>query len=145
MKMKRLGWSTRFGRGISWSMAAGILFSGPVALLAQANTSAAGAACRARRQAPHFDVVSIREDKSDPAPQNPVQNGPTPDGYRLKRLPLIAIIQTAYIPSQGAFHFGPNEITGVPAWLYAIHYDFGAKVSEADLPKWKEPTLQSIS
>ncbi len=62
-----------------------------------------------------FDVVSIREDKSEPAPQNPVQNGPTPDGYRLKGLPLMAVIQRAYIPSEGGLTFRPYQITGLPA------------------------------
>jgi uncharacterized protein (TIGR03435 family) len=143
MTLKRLGWRTRFGRGISLAMAAGILFSGPVALLAQAVTSAAGAPpVGTDDKSLTFDVVSIHEDKSTLTPQNPVQNAPTPDGYRLKGLPLIAVIQVAYIPTQGAFHFGPNEITGVPAWLYSIRYDIDAKVSEADLPKWKNPTLQ---
>jgi hypothetical protein len=96
-------------------MAAGILFSGPVALIAQAVTSAAAAPPVGADGKPlTFDVVSIREDKSEPAPQNHVQNDPTPDGYRLKDLPLIAVIQVAFIPSQGAFHFGPSQVTGVP-------------------------------
>ncbi|HET6217058.1 MAG TPA: TIGR03435 family protein [Acidobacteriaceae bacterium] len=90
-----------------------------------------------------FDVVSIREDKSDPTPQNPVKNGPTPDGYRLKDMPLLAVIPVAYVPSQGTFNFGPNQITGVPACVYSIRYDVDARVSEVDLPKWKDPTLQA--
>src|ERR1700721_2031192 len=104
----------RFGRGISLAMAAGILFSGSVALVAQAVTSAAGAPPVGADGKPlTFDVVSIREDKSEPTPQNPVQNGPTADGYRLKGLPLIAVIQRAYIPSEGGLTFGPNQITGL--------------------------------
>jgi uncharacterized protein (TIGR03435 family) len=133
----------RFGRGISLAMAAGILFSGPVALVAQAVTSAAGAPPVGADGKPlTFDVVSIREDKSEPAPQNPVQNGPTPDGYRLKGLPLMAVIQRAYIPSEGGLTFRPYQITGLPAAFDSIRYDIDAKVSEADLPKWKDPTLQ---
>jgi bla regulator protein BlaR1 len=129
-------------------MAAGILFAGPVALLAQAVTSAAGAPPVGADGKPlTFDVVSIREDKSEPTPQNPVQNGPTADGYRLKGLPLIAVIQRAYIPSEGGLTFGPNQITGLQAWAFnptgsSIRYDIDAKVSEADLPKWNDPTLQ---
>jgi|HubBroStandDraft_2_1064218.scaffolds.fasta_scaffold470667_1 hypothetical protein len=100
----------RFGRGISLAMAAGILFSGPVALVAQAVTSVAGAPPVGADGKPlTFDVVSIREDKSEPAPQNPVQNGPTPDGYRLKGLPLMADIQRAYIPSEGGLTFRPTR------------------------------------
>jgi uncharacterized protein (TIGR03435 family) len=134
----------RFGRGISLAMAAGILFSGPVALVAQAVTSAAGAPPVGADGKPlTFDVVSIREDKSEPAPQNPVQNGPTPDGYRLKGLPLMAVIQRAYIPSEGGLTFRPYQITGLPAAFDSIRYDIDAKVSEADLLKWKDPTLQA--
>jgi bla regulator protein blaR1 len=37
----------------------------------------------------------------------------------------------------------PARITGLPAWaLNLIQYDVDARVSEADLPKWKDPTLQ---
>ncbi len=143
MTMKRLGWRMRFGRGISLAMAAGILFAGPVAVLAQAVTSSAPAPPVATEgKALTFDVVSVREDKSEPAPQNPVQNGPTPDGYCLKGLPLMAVIQRAYIPSEGGLTFRPNQITGLPAAFDSICYDIDAKVSEADLPKWKDPTLQ---
>jgi uncharacterized protein (TIGR03435 family) len=133
-----------FGRRISLAMAAGILFADPVAVLAQTVTSSVAAPpVGTEGKALTFDVVSIHEDKSTRTPQNPVQNGPTPDGYRLSGvLPLIAVIQVAYIPSQGAFHFGPNELTGVPAWLYSINYNIDAKVSEADMPKWKDPALQ---
>jgi uncharacterized protein (TIGR03435 family) len=124
-------------------MAAGILFAGPVAVLAQAvPSSAAAPPVGTEGKALTFDVVSVREDKSEPTPQNPVQNGPTADGYRLKGLPLIAVIQRAYIPSEGGLTFRPNQITGLPAAFNSIRYDIDAKVSEADLPKWKDPTLQ---
>jgi len=141
--MKRLGWRTRLGRGISLAMAAGILFAAPVALLAQAVTSSAAAPPVATEGKPlTFDVVSVREDKSEPTPQNPVQNGPTADGYRLKGLPLMAVIQRAYIPSEGGLTFRPYQITGLPAAFNSIRYNIDAKVSEADLPKWKDPTFQ---
>jgi bla regulator protein blaR1 len=143
MTMKRLGWRTRFGRGISLAMAAGILFAGPVAVLAQAVTSSAAAPPVGADGKPlTFDVVSVREDKSEPTQQNPMQNSPTADGYRLKGLPLMAVIQRAYIPSEGALTFRPYQITGLPAAFYSIRYDIDAKVSEADLPKWNDPTLQ---
>jgi hypothetical protein len=101
--MKRWGWRTRFARNISLAMASGVLLSGTVVLIAQVSASAAGAALVGADGKPlAFDVVSIREDESEPAPQSSVQNGPTPDGYRLKGLPLIAVIQVAYIQSQGA-------------------------------------------
>jgi uncharacterized protein (TIGR03435 family) len=143
MTMKRLDWRTRFGPSISLFMAAGILFSGPVALLAQDVTSAPAAPLGAAGKPLTFDVVSVRELESEPTPQSPVQNSPTADGYRLKGLPLMAVIQRAYIPSEGGLTFRPNQITGLPAWAsYSIRYDIDAKVSEADLPKWNDPALQ---
>jgi uncharacterized protein (TIGR03435 family) len=133
----------RFGRGISLAMAAGILFAGSVAVIAQAVASSAAAPpVGTEGNALTFDVVSIREDKSEPTQQNPVQNGPTADGYRLKGLPLMAVIQRAYIPSEGGLTFRPYQITGLPATFNSIRYDIDAKVSEVDLPKWKDPTLQ---
>jgi len=91
-----------------------------------------------------FEVVSVREDKSVPTPQNSPQFGPTPDGYRLKNLTVFIAILAAYIPSQGgdSAFFNVNQIAGMPAWLPPIRYDIDAKVSEADLPKWKDPALQ---
>jgi bla regulator protein BlaR1 len=139
-----LAWRTGFLRGISLAMAAGVLFAGPVAVLAQAVTSAGAAPPVGADGKPlTFDVVSIREDNSEDAPQNTVQNGPTPDGYHLKDGPLLAVIQTAYLPSEGGLTFRPDRITGLPAWARnLIHYDIDARVSEADLPKWKDPALQ---
>ena len=139
-----LAWRTGFLRGISLAMAAGVLFAGPVAVLAQAVTSAEAAPPVGADGKPlTFDGVSIREDNSDDAPQNTVQNGPTPDGYHLKDGPLLAVIQTACLPSEGGLTFRPDRITGLPAWACnLIHYDIDARVSEADLPKWKDPALQ---
>jgi bla regulator protein blaR1 len=127
----------------SLTMAAAILFAAPIAVLAQAAASAPLAPPVATDGKPlAFDVVSIREDKSEPTRENPPQIGPTPDGYRLKGPPLTLVIRAAYIPSQGGASFGPGQLTGVPAWINSIRYDIDAKVSEADLPRWRDPTLQ---
>jgi bla regulator protein blaR1 len=143
MTMKHSGWRTRLGRGIPLALTAGILFAGPVIVLAQAVTSSAAAPPVGTEGKPlTFDVVSVREDQSEPTPQKPVKNGPTADGYRLKGLPLIAVIQRAYIPLEGGLTFRPYQITGLPAAFDSIRYDIYAKISEADLPKWKDPTLQ---
>lgn len=93
-----------------------------------------------------FDVVSIREDKSEPGPQNPTYNGPTPDGYRLKGLAIFAVIQIAFLPSEGGLSYRPDRITGVPPWAFytsPVHYAIDAKVSDSDLPRWKDPAQQS--
>ena len=74
-----------------------------------------------------FDVVSIREDKSLPDPQkNPIEFGPTPDGYRLKGLSVIFAISAAYIPSQGgdSVVFSANRIIGLPSW-FDTRYEIG--------------------
>jgi uncharacterized protein (TIGR03435 family) len=124
-------------------MAAGMLFAGPMAILAQANSSATAKPVVSADGKPlTFEVVSVREEKSSPGLQSPVQIESTPDGYRMKGVPLMAVIQIAYIPSQGAYHFGPNQIVGLPKALDSIRYDIEAKVSEEDLPKWNDPALQ---
>jgi bla regulator protein BlaR1 len=145
MTLKRLGWRTGFGRGIPLAMAAGVAFAGPVAVLSQAVTLAAVAPPVGTGGKPlAFDVVSIREDNSASTPQSPAHNGPTPDGYHMKDVPLLAVIQTAYLPSEGGLTFRPNRITGLPAWAFnEIRYDIDARISEADLPRWKDPALQS--
>lgn len=92
-----------------------------------------------------FDVVSIRENKEQPGPRNPTVNGPTPDGYRLKNLPLFAVIQLAFLPSKEGMSFRPDRISGVPPWAFytsSVRYDIDAKVSEANLPQWKDPAQQ---
>ena len=144
MTMNVSAWRRGFIRGNSLAMIAGVLFAGPVALLAQAVTSAETARPMDAGGKPlAFDVVSIREDNAVPSPESPAQNGPTPDGYRLKDAPLLAVIQTAYLPSEGGLTFRPNRIMGLPGWAFnLIRYDIDARVSEADLPKWEDPALQ---
>jgi uncharacterized protein (TIGR03435 family) len=142
--MNRQTWRGGFSRGVSLAMAAGILLTAPP-LLAQADTSPAAATHLGTGGKPlTFDVVSTREDKSEPTPQNPPQFGATPDGYRLKGPPLALVIRTAYIPSQGgdSVSFAPYQIMGLPAWFNSTRYDIEAKVSEADLPRWKDPAQQ---
>jgi uncharacterized protein (TIGR03435 family) len=124
-------------------MAAGVLFAGSGAVLAQAVTSAAAAPVGTDGKPLTFDVVSIREDSSEDNSEDTPHNGPTPDGYRLKDAPLLGVIQTAYLRSEGGLTFRPDRITGLPAWAFnLIHYDIDARVSEADLPRWKDPALQ---
>jgi uncharacterized protein (TIGR03435 family) len=90
-----------------------------------------------------FDVVSIRENKETPDPARmPIQIGSTADGYRLRALPLSLVLRHAYVPSQGSAYFGPAQIVGLPAWVDSVRYDIDAKVSAADLPRWKDPAQQ---
>jgi uncharacterized protein (TIGR03435 family) len=140
MTKRRLGWRASFGCGISLTIAAGILFAGPGVVLAQSATAAAPMGIDGKPLT--FDVVSIREDNPSSTTQSPVQNGPTPNGYHLNNAPLLAVIQMAYMPSEGGLTFRPNRIIDLPPWAFnGIHYDIDAKISEADLPRWKDPAL----
>ncbi len=131
------------GRHIVLIMAAGMLFAGPMAILAQTKSPAAAEPVVSADDRPFtFEVVSVREEKSSPGLPSPVQIESTPNGYRMKSVPLMAVIQIAYTPSQGAYHFGPNQIVGLPKSHDSIRYDIEAKVSEEDLPKWNDPALQ---
>jgi uncharacterized protein (TIGR03435 family) len=90
-----------------------------------------------------FDVVSIREEKDQPDPVRvPIQIGPTADGYHLSALPLSLVLRQAYVPSQGSAYFGPAQVVGLPAWVNSTRYNIDAKISEADLPRWKDPAQQ---
>jgi uncharacterized protein (TIGR03435 family) len=141
MTRKVLGWRTGFARGISRVIAAAVLFTAPAAVLAQAIPSAAPPV-GADGKPLTFDVISIREDKPERTAQGHVQNGPTPDGYHLQDAPLLAVIQTAYLPLEGG-SFRPGRITNLPPWAFnSIHYDIDARVSEAELPRWRDPALQ---
>jgi bla regulator protein blaR1 len=146
MTTKRSNCKTDFLRGIPLAMAAAILFTAPAPVFAQAATSAATAPLLAADGKPlTFDVVSIREHNPEDTSRNTVQNGPTPDGYRMKDAPLFAAIQTAYPPSEGGYSFRPDRVTGMPPWVFgsnSVLYDIDAKVSEADLPRWKDPAQQ---
>lgn len=89
-----------------------------------------------------FEVVSIHEDKSG-AGFDDVTMGVTPDGFRARNVPLLSLIQGAYRPSEGSMSFRLKQITGLPTWaIFQIRYDVDARVSEADMPAWKDPALQ---
>lgn len=110
--------------------------------LAQVGAPAEGPLVSADGKPLAFEVVSIHEEKPVPGQQIPVEIGPTPDGYRMKGVPPMAVIQIAYIPSQGATHFSPNQISGVPEWFNSTRYDIEARVAEADLTRWNELSSQ---
>ncbi len=88
-----------------------------------------------------FEVVSIRRHSPE---SGPVQNGPTPEGFRSIGLPLFAIFQWAYaLPDQPGLLRG-SQIEGDPAWLSDELYDVVAKVSRADLGNWQKPDMRQI-
>jgi len=140
---ERLGWRTGLRRGIALAVAAVALFAPPMAIPAQVLPAVAAEPLPGADGKPlAFEVVSVREEELVTGAPSPVQMESTADGYRMKGVPLMALIQIAYIPSQGATHFGPNQITRLWEPLDSARYDIEAKVSEADLPQWNDPALQ---
>jgi uncharacterized protein (TIGR03435 family) len=127
-------------RGILWSApAAALLCVGMVgvAQVSVAPASAGGARAGERHLA--FEVISIRRNT---ATGGPVQFGQTPDGYHSIGLPMFAILQDAYAPSNQSGVLRGDRIAGAPDWLMGERYDVVAKVDEADLADWQKPELQ---
>lgn len=87
-----------------------------------------------------FEVVSIRRHG---AGSGPVQGtGPTPDGFRLIGLPMLAIFQWAYaLPNQPGL-LRADQIEGGPGWLTGELYDVVAKVDQAELASWQNPAMR---
>ena len=56
------------------------------------------------------------------------------DGYHGHAIPLIAVIITAYPPSQGYTDmFTPDELTNAPGWTMQQFYDVDVRVAAADI------------
>ncbi len=92
-----------------------------------------------------FAVVSIRQNKAG-GPQ--IFGRPTPDGYAMKNMFLAAPIFTAYVPQTGgASHYSDEHVLGLPSWTVSDsdvdRYDISAKVDEADIADWQNPSKQT--
>ncbi len=89
-----------------------------------------------------FAVVSIRKNNAG-GPQH--IGVATADGYQMKNLFLGYLIRIAYVPQTGGAPFySTDQLIGMPAWLTGDddHYDVDAKVDEADLADWQNPSRQ---
>jgi uncharacterized protein (TIGR03435 family) len=86
-----------------------------------------------------FEVISIRRSS---AASGPVQIGQTPDGYHSIGLPMFAIFQDAYAPSNESGVLNGDRIAGAQDWLKDERYDVVARVDEADLADWQKPALR---
>jgi len=147
---KQWGLAAGLGWSLSLAITVTLLFVGSGIVRGQGTASAVTAPLAGADGKPlTFEVVSIRPESDGPprgragAPPDSAMAGTTPDGYRQRGMPLLAAIQGAYAPSKGRSTFRPSQIEGVPAWaLSGIHYDIDARVSEADLPRWKDPAQQ---
>ena len=89
-----------------------------------------------------FEVVSIRQNLSDPPRGGPPPFGPTPDGYRMTNMPLIFPILTAFVPKAGGA-FTPDRISGLPDWVMQTRWDIDAKVADEDRTEWQKPATQA--
>lgn len=116
--------------------------SSPGQALSLSRSDATAAASHGTVKPLTFEIVSIHEDKSG-AGFDDVTTGVTPDGFRARNVPLLSLIQGAYRPSEGSMSFRLKQIVGLPSWAaFQTRYDVDARVSEADMPAWKDPVLQ---
>jgi bla regulator protein blaR1 len=92
-----------------------------------------------------FEIVSIRQNLSNPVPQpgGAQPFGPTADGYRMTGMPLALPIMTAFVPGTGRGMFMPDRIVGLPDWATKERYDIDAKVSGEDLAEWQKSMAQA--
>jgi uncharacterized protein (TIGR03435 family) len=93
----------------------------------------------AHSEALAFDVVSIRQNKTG----GERKDEPTPSGYRMTNMPVLFPIVTAYVPSSGNELFNPGSVSGVPDWAKDERFDIEAKVAEADLARWQDPSQRT--
>jgi uncharacterized protein (TIGR03435 family) len=93
---------------------------------------------------PAFDVASIRRNVAGTGSCGPDQMQPTPNGFRMTNCPLAIALLVAYSPASGVdFGLAMNDrIVGMPDWVMRDRYDIDARISEGDVERWKDPTLQ---
>jgi uncharacterized protein (TIGR03435 family) len=92
-----------------------------------ASTGAGAAAANAEVKIPAFDVVSVKQDKSDSLMVRVMMK---PDGYAATNVSLKMLLQAAY---------GIREdlISGVPSWADLARFDVDAKVAGSDVDALK--------
>jgi uncharacterized protein (TIGR03435 family) len=92
-----------------------------------------------------FDAVSIHMSNKDGSQtiRGPQKNGPTADGYQMRNLFFTFPILTAYVPNAGnGAMYIDSQIEGLPKWADDDPYNIDAKVAQADLKDWQNPSLQ---
>jgi uncharacterized protein (TIGR03435 family) len=128
-------------RGVLWSATAATLLCAGMVGVAQvsvAPASTGGTSAGERHLA--FEVISIRRNTTT---GGSAQFGATPDGFHSIGLPMFAIFQIAYAPSDESGVLRGDRIVGAPDWLKGGEsYDVVAKVDEADLADWQKPELK---
>jgi uncharacterized protein (TIGR03435 family) len=126
-------------RGFLWSATAATVLCAGMVGVAQVSVAPASGGASADEKHLAFEVISIRRSNGTSGPQF----GSTPEGFHAIDLPMFAIFQMAYGPSNGSGLLRGDRILGVPDWLKgAEHYDVVAKVDQADLADWQRPELR---
>jgi uncharacterized protein (TIGR03435 family) len=117
-----------FGRGLSLLLAGSMTIVAPSVLGQENATSNAAAVASTNVTVPAFDVVSIKQDKSD---SRMIRMRNTSDGYSAANVSLKLLIASAY---------GVREdlLSGVPGWAESARYDIDAKVAGSDVDALKK-------
>ena len=89
----------------------------------------------ADQKPPPFDVVSVKEDKSDS--ENTSFNS-DPSGIKISGARLGDLIREAY----ALYESTKDQVLGLPAWSKTERFDIDAKVAEGDIPKLKGLTRE---
>lgn len=87
-------------------------------------------AANAHVKLPEFDVVSVRENKSDSGMMRSMY---TPDGISVENFSLKNLLASAY-------NIKPYLISGGPSWINSTGFDVQAKVAAEDVPLFKKLT-----
>jgi uncharacterized protein (TIGR03435 family) len=127
-------------RGVLWSATSAALLCAEMVGMAQVSAApafAGGASADEKHLA--FEVISIRRNNAE---GGPAQTGSTPDGFHSIGLPMFAIFQDAYAPSNESGVLRGDRIVGAPDWLKGARYDVIAKVDEGELTDWQKPVLR---
>jgi bla regulator protein BlaR1 len=126
-------------RGVLWPATAATLLCAGMVGVAQVSVARASGGASASERHPAFEVISIRRNNAE---GGPAQFGFTPGGFHSIDLPMGAIFQMAYAPSNDSGVLRGDRILGVPDWLKGERYDVVAKVDEGDLADWQKPELK---
>jgi uncharacterized protein (TIGR03435 family) len=117
-----------FARGISLLLAGSMAVATP-SMLGQGDATAATAAtATADVTVPAFDVVSIKQNKSD---SRMVRIMTKSDGYSATNVSLKMLLQ-------GAYGIRQDLISGLPNWADSARYDIDAKVAGSDVDALKK-------
>jgi uncharacterized protein (TIGR03435 family) len=115
---------------------AGLMAIASPGALGQGSAPTQGAAASANVTAdaklPEFDVVSVKQNKSDTGMMRTMF---VPDGYSATNVSARLLIQMAY-------GIRLDLISGGPDWTESAGYDFDAKVAGSDVDAYKKLTME---